>query len=64
MMPDVGQIMAWEDGTMSPEDEVVFFQGMIDSAVVWQLQGCYGRRAVELIKAGLCTRPEWATVPR
>lgn len=54
MIPNIDDIISWEDGSMSQEDEIKFFQGMIDSGVVWQLQGMYGRRATELINAGLC----------
>ena len=30
------------------------FQSLIDSGIVWQLQGFYGRTAQALIEAGLC----------
>lgn len=50
----VDDVMAWEQGEMSEEDEVVFFQGLIDSGMAWQLQGTYGRTAQGLIDAGLC----------
>lgn len=36
------------------EDYIEAFQALIDTGVVWQLQGWYGRRAVELIEAGIC----------
>jgi hypothetical protein len=56
MMPDLDKIIAWENGEMEDLDELVdFFQGMIDSGVVWQLQGHYGRTAQTLIEAGVCT---------
>jgi hypothetical protein len=47
--------MDWETGSMGVERIVPFFQGMIDSGVVWQLQGSYGRTAKALIEAGVCT---------
>ena len=43
------------------EDYIEAFQTLIDTAVVWQLQGWYGRRAMELIESGLCVAPDWAT---
>ena len=36
------------------------WQHLIDSAVVWQLQGSYGRTAQALIENGICKAPEWA----
>ena len=36
------------------------WQHLIDSAVVWQLQGSYGRRAQALIENGVCKAPEGA----
>ena len=35
------------------------WQHLIDSAVVWQLQGSYGRTAQALIENGICKAPEW-----
>ena len=51
----VGDICDYESGEMDEEDVVIFFQGLIDNGVVWQLQGSYGRTAKALIEAGLCT---------
>ncbi len=48
----ISALMAWEDGTLSSEDELVLFQGLVNSGLAWQLQGCYGRRARELIETG------------
>lgn len=56
MMDQVDKIMAWEGGEMSEEDEIAFFQELIDSGLCWKLQGCYGRQATGLINAGLCHR--------
>ena len=36
------------------------WQHLIDSATVWQLQGWYGRTAMQLIERGVCTAPDWA----
>lgn len=53
--PDlVGQIMDYEDGRMSNEEVVAFFQRLIDTGMAWTLQGSYGRMANELIEAGYC----------
>ena len=50
----VSQIMAYEDGTMPDEDVVPFFQRLIDTGVVWHLQGSYQREAMRLCAAGEC----------
>lgn len=36
------------------------WQHLIDTAVVWQLQGSYGHIAVQLVERGICTAPDWA----
>ncbi len=54
----VDKIMAWEGGEMDQEDEVEFFQELINSGLAWQLQGCYGRNAQALIDLGLCAAAE------
>jgi len=60
MMPNIDDIMAFENGEMDEDETAVFFQHMIDSGVVWQLQGFYGRTAMRLVEAGLCVLPEVA----
>ena len=45
------------DGEPHTEDEVIeAFQHLIDTGVVWTLQGFYGRTAHRLIELGLCAR--------
>ena len=56
MMPNVDDVIAWEDGAMTEDQEIRFFQGLVDSGLAWSFQGCYGRRAMELIYAGLVTQ--------
>jgi hypothetical protein len=53
-MPNLDDILAWENGEMSPEKEAEFFQALIDNGMAWTLQGCYGRRAMQLIESGDC----------
>ena len=57
-MPNVNDIIAYENGDMQEEEMIQFFQGLIDSGVVWTLQGHYGRMAQNLIEDGVCTLPE------
>lgn len=47
-------IIRYEDGEMNQEEVVAFFQELIDTSLVWELQGHYDRMAVWLINQGLC----------
>jgi hypothetical protein len=47
-------IMAIECEELTQEEYVTHFQTLIDSGIVWQLQGTYGRVATSLIEGGLC----------
>lgn len=61
MMPNITDIIDFENGEMDEERMVEFFQDMINSGVVWQLQGFYGRTAAALIEANEClTADEYA----
>lgn len=54
-MDTINFIIAFESGDL-PDDQIVEgFQALIDSGIVWQLQGSYGRIAQSLIEAGVCT---------
>jgi hypothetical protein len=44
--------MAYEDGDLEFDDVVDLFQTLVDSGLVWQLQGSYGRTAAALIASG------------
>ena len=48
-------INAYENGELDDDAIIAGFQAGIDSGVVWQLQGRYGRTAMALIEAGYCT---------
>lgn len=55
MIPDIDQIIAYEQGNLN-EDEVIFlFQELVTTGAAWTLQGHYGRTARALIDAGLVT---------
>lgn len=47
-------ITAFEEGEVNDEQLVEGFQALIDTGLVWQLQGNYGRTATALIQAGEC----------
>lgn len=49
----VSDIVKWEETGMTPKEEAKFFQKLVDSGQVWKMQGSYGRRASELIEAGI-----------
>ena len=49
----VGMIMDYESGDMNEEQELAFFQLLVDSGMAWRLQGHYGRTATAMIEAGL-----------
>ena len=51
----LGFIMAYEQGDLDEDEVIEGFQHLIDSGVVWVLQGDYGRTATALIKGGYCT---------
>lgn len=51
-------VMAYEDGSLTDREIVAGFQRLIDSRLAWELQGCYGRTAMILIREGLCHATE------
>ena len=51
----IEKIIDFENGNMTEEETIEFFQGIIDSGLVWDLQGFYGRMATNLIEEGVCT---------
>jgi hypothetical protein len=48
-------IMSYEDGDLDDEQVVEFFQFLVNTGIVWQLQGSYGRTAANLISRELIT---------
>ena len=56
----VDQLIAYEEGQFSEEEEIAFFQHLIDTGTCWQLQGHYQRVGATLIEAGLIKPPELA----
>ena len=51
---NVDFIIDFENGEATEEEVIEGFQSMIDSGVVWSLQGSYGRTAADLIESGMC----------
>lgn len=52
---DLDQLIDYEEGRMTEPDIIRLFQRLIDTGLIWQLQGNYGRTAQALIEAGRCT---------
>ena len=53
-MDQIDKIMAFESGELDEDGIIELFQELIDSGLVWQLQGSYGRMANSLIENGYC----------
>jgi hypothetical protein len=46
-------MIAYEQGELDANETCQLFQELVDSGIVWNLQGHYGRTAYALIEAGL-----------
>jgi hypothetical protein len=57
MLNVVSEIISYESGELDDEEVVALFQKLINTGVVWQLQGSYGRQAQAFIDGGLCVNP-------
>tara|TARA_Y100000034_G_C6645191_1_gene282204 strand:+ start:113 stop:301 length:189 start_codon:yes stop_codon:yes gene_type:complete len=56
-MKDVlNQIMAYENGEMENDEVIDFFQSLLDSRIIYSLQGSYQRQAQALLEAGYIER--------
>lgn len=53
-----GLLMQYEEGRMNPDEQVEFFQRLIDTGLAWTLQGHYGRTAMALVQDGQCVLPD------
>ena len=50
------QIILYESGELTDSQTIQLFQHLIDSGLVYSLQGHYGRTAEALIDKGVCQR--------
>lgn len=52
------KLTAFEQGQLTSPEVVTLFQELVDSGLAWELQGSYGRAAMELIEQGYVKIPE------
>jgi hypothetical protein len=50
----VSSLCLYECGELSDEETIDFFQELIDSGSAWRMSGHYGRKAMQMIRAGRC----------
>ncbi len=53
----VTDIMNYEEGKMDEDEVIPFFQRLVDTGVIWHLQGAYQRAAQNLIDRGEISIP-------
>lgn len=58
MLKYTDKIIAFENGDLDRDETIALFQAGINGGWVWQLQGAYGRLAIDFIEAGLCSLPD------
>jgi hypothetical protein len=56
----VDQLIAYEEGQLTEDEEIALFQHLVETGTCWHLDGHYHRMAATLIEAGLIKPPEWA----
>lgn len=54
----MSRIIEFESGKLDQEEVITLFQELVDTGIVWQLQGSYGRIAAQLIDDGYITYEE------
>jgi hypothetical protein len=53
----VDGLMRFEAGELNERETIRLFQHLVNNGLAWKLQGSYGRRAHNLLKAGLIRLP-------
>jgi hypothetical protein len=53
----VEQLIAYEEGQITGDEEIAFFEQLVETGTCWQLQGHYQRMAATLMEAGLIKSP-------
>lgn len=57
-MDQIDKIMAFEQGELSDDEIIELFQELLNTGLVWELQGIYGRIAKDLINMKLIYKIE------
>ena len=57
----IEKMTLFEDGRLTTEETIEFFQELIDTDLVWKLYGEYGKQASTLIQKGYCHKKKEAT---
>src|SRR5580700_2127722 len=57
----VDALMRYEAGELDEPETIRLFQHLVNNGLAWKLEGSYGRRARDLLKAGLIQLPGNAT---
>lgn len=52
------QIIAYESAELDDEQTIELFQHLLDTGMLWKLQGFYQRAAHGLLEAGLIAMPD------
>lgn len=53
---DIRTIIAYENGELASAQVIELFQYLLDTGVLWHLQGYYQRIGIHLLEQGLITR--------
>ena len=54
----VEQLIAYEEGLMTEDEETALFEHLIETGTCWHLDGHYQRVGATLLEAGLIKPPE------
>ena len=53
----IAKIIQYENDELNDEETIELFQELINTGLAWQLQGHYGRTAVQFLEEGFCQHP-------
>ena len=53
----VDQLIAYEEGQLTEDEEIALFEHLVQTGTCWQLPGHYQRVAATLLEVGLISSP-------